>query len=253
MKALGGKKAQWKGAHWIAASALAICCTATPAHAVPFVDVTAFWTMRAVRPLVPGVEITCIGNATGSGGICGDTVSLDTTVTSSRSLSASSSGGFEFTNVSGGPLSGLFGFTVDRSAFFNTRRTEIAISLDDPDTQSGAFNSTVSLVGPALAPSGQVSDRHSCSVGFMGESGSIFSPTTCGVHTPDSSETLFFLDLGDLSPGASVVTNATLSITADFVLQAIPEPSSLAILLMSMSALGAIRFVSRSAGTAAPS
>lgn len=184
--------------------------------ATPFVDIRGNWD-SAVESTVPA------GIATGCLGACGIEASLDTTVTGSRTLSASASGGFEITNTSDDYIDETLVFLLAWSAF-NPGGPEVGISIDNPLTQAASFESTVVF-------DGMVQDFHSGSVGILGDD--CFSPTTCGVKSPDTSSEEFVVNIATLAPGESEEFVADVNITAMFAV--VPASSSLANLVAGLS------------------
>jgi hypothetical protein len=176
-----------------------------------------------------GVVVSCFGTASGGSDGCDDSASLHTDVTASGLYSANASGGVMITNTTGTVLSGYLVFYSDYSAF-NPGGSNIGIGIDDPLTEAASFSSLV--VGDAFV------DLHSCSVGFQGESGQVFSPTTCGVESPDSSQTEFGIDLSTLGTNGSIQLPYSISISADFVLpplDPVPEPAGVSLLAIGLA------------------
>jgi hypothetical protein len=165
-----------------------------------------------------GITISCFGGAitTLNQQGCSDIRSLDTTVTMSEHLSVSALSGLVVTNTTDQTFGNILFFLSDFSAF-NPGGPGIGISIDDPVAQAASFSSSVS--GPS------VGDSHGCSIGFNGTSGFIFSPTTCGVPAPDSSQGQLFIDLSGLGPGENEQFSYSINIAADFAF--IPEPASI--------------------------
>ncbi|MGD9617015.1 MAG: PEP-CTERM sorting domain-containing protein, partial [Alphaproteobacteria bacterium] len=140
-----------------------------------------------------------------------------------------------------GNLQPRFNLKRSGSSFsaFNPGGPEVGISIDDPLMQAGSFSSFMS--GPDI-----IHDAHACSVGFKGESGAfVFSPTTCGVRTPDHNATELYINLASLIPGTSLNLHYSIGISADFAFVAVPEPSSLSLLLLAVASLAAFGFGSR--------
>jgi hypothetical protein len=135
-------------------------------------------------------------------------------------------------------------FGTSNSAF-NPGGSNVGISIDDATTEGARFSSSVT--GRA------VGDSHSCSIGIFGESGHIFSPTTCGVPSPDSSESQFYFDLSTIAPHQSVTIPYAMSIICDFFIpptqdnggdpehqqggSGVPEPSAVLAMLSGLLAL----------------
>lgn len=218
------------GAAWrprVLALACLLAGAAGPASATPYVKIRAYWSVTPDSEiLIPsGVTISCFGGATGLINGCTDGRSIDTLVTKSEQLSADAVSGFEVTNTTNQAFAPSQPFLVQFSAF-NPGGPAVGVSIDNPLTQAAGFTSSVS--GP------QARDLHSCSVGFLGQSGQVFSPTTCGVINPDSSEGLVYLDV---APGDSEKLAYSIDMAADF---AVPEASSVSILAIGLLALGAV-------------
>jgi hypothetical protein len=207
---------------------------ATTATATPFVDVKTTWSATtnfsgAVLPA--GFVISCFGGAITSGQGCSDSLTLNTSVGVPEHLAASSLSGLTLTNTTDHSAAANANFFISFSAF-NPGGPSVGIGIDDPASQAANFSSSIS--GPAA------SDNHTCSVGFGGQTGTVFSPRTCGVSSPDSSEDLLSIDLSSLAPGQGEQLAYAMNITADF--RAIPEPSSLVVLMVG---LGGFWFVAR--------
>lgn len=200
---------------------------AGPASATPYVNIRAYWSIMpdSAITIPSGVTISCFGGAIGSTNGCTDSRSIDASVAGSEQLSANATSGLIVTNASDQSFAPTQPFDVEFSAF-NPGGPAVGISIDNPLTQAAGFTSSVS--GP------QASDFHSCSVGFLGDSGHLFSPTACGVGSPDSSEGLIFFDV---APGGSEKLAYSIDMTADF---AVPEASSVSILAIGLLALGAV-------------
>ena len=203
------------------------------ALATPYVDIRAGWSIDA-RALPEGVSLSCVGGASGSGGFCYGGVSLNRAVSGSQSFDVSASGSVVITNTTDHALTGYLEFITNFSSF-NPGGPGIGIRIDDPLTQAGRFTSSVS--GPG------VGDYHGCSVGHLGASGAVFSPTTCGVYAQDSSQGHAYIDLSTLAPLASTSLSYGAAITAAFVIDPVPEAPSLVLLLTAL--LGLARPFSR--------
>jgi hypothetical protein len=207
-----------------------------PVFATPFVDVRATWSAAPHEWMgIPeGLSVSCWGGASGSDGFCGDTISLNQSMTNAGTLSASSVGGLVLTNTSSAAINGFAVFSVAFSAF-NPGGPGVGLGIDDPLTQWASFTSSV-------RGDGSVGDAHACSVGYLGESGTVFSPTACGVSSPDSSVGDAVVDLVDFMPGAEVVLTWSLNIAATFVLAdedptGVPEPAAALLLAAGIAAL----------------
>jgi len=207
-----------------------------PARAAPFVDVRATWSAAPHEWMgIPeGLSVSCWGDASGAGDSCGHTISLGESVTESGTLSTSAMGGILLTNTSNAAINGFAVFTVWFSAF-NPGGPSVGLGIDDPATEWAHFTSAVN-------GDGFVSDSQSCSIGYRGESGSVFSPTTCGVNWPDSSAADAVVELVDFLPGAEAVLSWGLGITATFDLgedgpAGVPEPAPLLLLTAGLAAL----------------
>ncbi|MGZ6187042.1 MAG: PEP-CTERM sorting domain-containing protein [Candidatus Binataceae bacterium] len=222
-------------------AALSICaCGAavSPASATPFVDIRASWSAR-LDPLYPsaaGIALSCSGDAVGGATGCGGNLSLNTTVTTSQHLSAAFSGGIVLTNTTTDYVGGYVYLATGFSAF-NPGGPGVGLSIDDPLTQGARFTSSVGGAG--------VGDFHSCSIGVYGQSGSVFSPTTCGVSSPDSSQSHAYFDVSTLAPGSSLNVPYSIMIDYDFTVSpaeppadsGVPEPASAAVLLAGLVGL----------------
>ena len=216
-----------------AAFAFALVMGTASAFATPYVDIRSGWSISA-RAVPDGVSFSCGGSASGSGGYCYGGVSLNTAVTGSQSFAVSTSGNIVVTNTTDHALTGFLALITNFSSF-NPGGSGIGIAIDDPITQAGRFTSSVS--GPG------VGDFHSCAVGKLGQSGAVYSPTACGVFSPDSSQGYAIIDLSMLAPQASTSLSYSAAITADFVVDAVPEAPSLLLLMTAL--LGFARPLSR--------
>jgi hypothetical protein len=205
---------------------LAGSATIAAASATPYADINAFWSVlvNSQTTIPSGITISCFGGATSLSDGCTDSRSIDLSVTGAAHLSANTTSGIVITNMTDQAFAPTNPFITEFSAF-NAGGPEIGIGIDDPVSQAASFASAVS--GP------EVGDFHSCSVGFLGDSGQMFSPTTCGVENPDSSQGSIFVDV---APGQSERLSYSIGITADFT---VPEASSLSILVVALAALGA--------------
>jgi hypothetical protein len=215
----------------IAAAALTLAglLAAKPVDAAPYVDIKASWSVD-FRNQLPGIAVSCFGAATAYSNGCAGSAWLNSVVADSGTLTADSSGGIMLTNTTDHPMDGSFSLHSVFSAF-NPGGPPIGIGIDNPATQAARFLSWVS--GPG------VGDSHNCSVGFLGTSGTVFSPTTCGVNAPDSSELSFGVALNSLAPNAQMLLTYDIGISATFDLPAgVPEPGSAVILLGGLMALG---------------
>lgn len=220
----------------VVAALLTTAAFATPALATPYIDIRSnFGVYEDPLYQVPaGVAISCSGDATSIGNGCGGQISLSTTVTESGHLSASFDGALVITNTTDGMIDAPLAFHTYFSAF-NPGGPGIGISIDDPLTEGAQFRSSQSGKG--------IGDSHSCSIGLYGASGSIYSPTSCGVFSPDSSETSFSENLASLAPGASLEIPYLLQIDADFIVSAgdppngVPEPASALVVLSGLGGL----------------
>lgn len=213
--------------------ALFVFAMAHAAFATPIVDVRASWEVDYPGngpPLTSGIAITCLGNVTTEINGCLGNASLDQSVISSMQLSSTENGTVVVTNTTNQALSGLIFLATNFSAF-NPGGPDIGVSIDNPIAQAGSYSSSVS--GPS------VNDAHGCAVGFNGDIASvgnaIFSPTTCGVIAPDSSDGLLSINLANLGPGQSDDFTYNINIAASFD---IPEISSLPIMLTALLGFG---------------
>ncbi len=225
-----------------AATILALPLIAPPASAAPFVDVRALWEAApsAWEPLPQGLSLSCRGDAEGGARGCAKTLFLSQTVTESGTYSVDATGSVVITNTSDHAINGFAGLSVWFSAF-NPGGPGVGLGIDDAATQWASFSSSVGGGG-----SSSVGDTHECSVGYRGESGTVWSPTTCGVGSPDASQASVYAELIDFLPGATFLFTFGLSITATFDLgenqpSNVPEPAS-ALLALGLGALAARRF-----------
>jgi hypothetical protein len=223
-----------------AATILAFQALSLPASATPFVDIRATWGAGPSlwSPLEDGLSLSCRGDAVAIDGGCSNTLFLRQPVTASGTYSATSTGHVVITNTSDHAISGGATLDVWFSAF-NPGGPSIGIGIDDAATQSGYFSSSVAL------STASVLDSHGCGIGTGGEYGAVFSPTTCGVGAPDSSETVTGASFIDLLPGAEFIFTFALDITATFDLgedepAGVPEPASV-LLALGLAALLARR------------
>jgi hypothetical protein len=195
-----------------------------PASSTPFVDVKADWQVSLTSALPNGISLSCFGSAVGIPNGCSDSGLLNTTVNSSEHLSVSILSGIVVKNTTTQTIGGSLSFVTNFSAF-NPGGAPIGLGIDDPATQDAMFSSSVS--------GEEVGDLHNCSIGFEGYSApaGFFTPTTCGVNSPDSSSHNFSIDLASIAPGQSEQIPYQISISADFV---IPEPASISILAIGL-------------------
>jgi hypothetical protein len=205
----------------------------TPASSTPFINVRADWQVsldRTLSPTIPnGITLSCFGGATGIANGCSDTRSLIANVPFSGNLSLLVVSGLLVTNTSEATIGGLLSFATTFSAF-NPGGPNIGIDIDNATTQGASFSSSV--LGPG------VKDSHSCSIGLAGYSAQgVFSPTTCGVASPDFSIGNFSIDLASIGPGQSEQIPYQIAISADFI---IPEPSSIALVMIGLLGIAAL-------------
>lgn len=216
-----------------AATFLALALFTLPAAAAPFVDIRATWSAgpNSFYPLPEGLTVSCWGDAAGSGGSCSNTLYLSETITTSGTYTVSSTGGLILKNTSDSAINGYATLSVWYSSF-NPGGPGVGLGIDDPLTQAARFSSSVG--GETFG------DNHSCAVGFRGEEGTVYSPTTCGVSSPDASEAQPGVELINFLPGAELVFTFDAFITATFELgddvAGVPEPAS-AMLLLGLGAL----------------
>jgi hypothetical protein len=221
-----------------AASTIVFFLFSLPASAAPFVNVSDGWEVLegGFFPLPSGISISCWGDAQTTDGGCSGAASLRRDVTASGTYTASATGGIVLTNTSGAVVNGFGEFIVLSSAF-NPGGPEVGLGIDTPSTQWASFESRVSGVA--------AEDFHSCSVGFRGESGMVFSPTRCGVSVPDFSEQIGGVEFNNFLPGAEMMLTWMISISATFVLgdvpAGVPEPVGSLVLAVGLAALVARR------------
>jgi hypothetical protein len=221
---------------WLAAGA---------AVATPFIDVRSFWSVGPVwdQTIPSEIALSCYGDAVATGDSCLGTLSLNQDITTTSHFALNAAGGLVITNLSDAQLDGELYFHSAFSAF-NSGGPGIGIAIDDPLTQAASFSS--SFDGPF------VGDWHSCSVGFLGYSGNVFSPTACGVPSPDSSEYVHFVLLSSLGPYESLSLSFSLNLTADFVFtdppQGVPEPASGLIVIAGLGLIAWRRYRRGSSG-----
>lgn len=203
------------------------------AKAAPIVDIRANWTART-HPLYgwpPELALTCAGEATSTARGCRGDLSLQTEVHTTSHFSLDSEGALVVTNTSGTSFDGWLAIATSFTAF-NPGGPAAGLRIDDPTTQAARFHSGVSGAG--------VGDWHECSIGYLGQSGTVFSPTACGVAAPDFSIGEFGLDLV-LGPYESLRLPYLITIAADFVLSApanaVPEPASGLLVLAGLGVL----------------
>lgn len=219
------------------------------AQAAPIISIGSFWSVSVdpfYNPALPGgLGISCFGDAASDGaGGCSASAFISQSVTSSAHLTADSSGGLVFSNATGGALSGYIIVSTVSSAF-NAGGPAVGLTIDDAAIQGARFSSTVTGRG--------VGDSHGCSIGTYGNSGTVFSPLSCGVSSPDSSLSSFGFDLSTLAPLSSIQIPYSLSIAGDFFIpvqagaveaQATAVPAPPAFLIM-LTGLLAMAFASR--------
>lgn len=223
----------------IAAALLA--SAATPVMATPYVDIETYW--RAYLPFgtPAGITIGCENGATSlaTGGQpgCIDFFSLDKTVTTSSTLSATQTAYVTLTNNTGAPYTGVNGILLG---------TEYAgaypgsnLGIDDAATESASFMSSVEGNG--------VESSYSCSIpspvpGFGGYT-TVDQACGDGIGSADVSEGVAiypaFLD-GPFADGTTIYLPYVSTITASFSIDPagdpVPEPATW--LLLSMGMLG---------------
>jgi hypothetical protein len=205
---------------------------ATPAMATPFVDISTYW--RAYLPFgtPAGISITCENGATplATGGQpgCIDFFSLDKTVTTSGTLSASQTAYVGITNNTGALYTGVDTVLLDTE--YAGAYSGSDLGIDNAATESASFTSSVEGAG--------VESSYSCSIG--GADGSTDARRECpdGVGSADVSEGLAnagglegpFSD--GISPGTIFLPYVSM-ITADFSVP-VPEPPMWPVLFMGL-------------------
>ncbi len=213
---------------------------AQAAQAAPLISIRSFWSVNVdpyYNPAIPGgFGVSCYGDANSNGGWgCNASASISQSVTSSAHLTADASGGVVFSNTTDGYLSGFIIVSTANSSF-NPGGPAVGISIDDAAMEGARFSSSVGGRG--------VGDYHSCSIGTYGNSGTIFSPTSCGVSSPDASESSFGFDLSTIAPLSSIQLPYELSIVGDFFIPAqppldsgVPEPAAVLVVLSGLLAM----------------
>lgn len=207
---------------------------ATPALATPSINVNSYWSAYVWGPSAP-VSITCGAGAMPITLGCTDTLSVSRTIADTETGIASSNGTFTITG--NGPV------TVELDASpFNAGGPSLGVAIDTVANQTASFSSRVTLdafawryldlttgcslpgtVGPQQAPYGYV-----------------FSPTQCGLQSPDSSSAFLTLDL----TSSPVTVYGALSISYAFDPPAdVPEPAGWMLLGAGIIGIGAARRV----------
>jgi hypothetical protein len=216
----------------LAVATIFLALLSLPASATPFVEVRATWSAApsAWYALPAGLTMSCFGDAAGGSTSCSNTIYLSRTVTESATYSASESGGIVVKNTSDHAIDGFVVLDVWYSAF-NPGGPRIGLGIDNALTQAARFESRVA--------GHSVLDSHSCAVGFLGQQGTVYSSTTCGVSSPDSSLAPAVAELVNFLPGAEVIFTWGLNIAATFELggahAGVPEPLSALLLLVGLS------------------
>lgn len=206
--------------------------TVTRVEAAPFVDIRALVYVGASSwyPPSTGISLGCYGDATGTDS-CALSASLYSTVSTSTTLTANASGGVVITNTTDHVINDWLTLATDESAF-NPGGPGVGIGIADALTQGARFRSSVSGMG--------VGDSHSCAIGIFGNEGTLFSPTTCGVGSPDSSPGSFSIELNGFDPGEQMFLPYSVSITAEFTMPPpanVPTPGSAWMLLAGLASL----------------
>jgi hypothetical protein len=211
-------------------------CAAASVRAAPFVDVRAHWNVyksdESITPLPDGFTVSCAGDAQTTADGCSGEAELQAVADAPGTYAVTSTGVVIITNTTSQEFNGYYGFNTWFSSF-NPGGPAIGLGIDDPLTQWARFSSSVFGEG--------VGDSHRCAVGYLGEEGTVFSPTTCGVSSPDSSSGILFLDLATVAPGSSVFFSYTISIIAEFVSndpeQGVPAPGGIALMVLGLAVL----------------
>jgi len=217
-----------------AATALAVVFCTSSSFAAPFIDIRAGVSATAIPEWLPeGVSISCRGDSIGMGDGCTSELTLIRSVTRPGTYEFTSTGSLVVTNTSDEVIDGFIGFDIMHSAY-NPGGPATGISIDNNLAQAARFRSGVT--GPGTG------DTHTCSVGFLGDSGYITSPTSCGVSAPDWSYTNAGADLVNFLPGAELVFTWVIEIAASFEFDnqarsEVPAPGSLALALVGLGGL----------------
>ncbi len=204
-----------------------LASTAMPAMATPFVDISTYWRVYLPFGTPAGITIACENGATplATGGQpgCIDFFSLDKTVTTSATLSATQTAYVAVTNNTGALYTGVDGILLG---------TEYAgaypgsnLGIDDPATESASFTSSVEGDG--------VESSYSCSIPGSGGYTTVDRACPDGIGSADVSEGVAEvpgLD-GPFTDGATLFLPYVSMITADFSL---PEPTTWSILAMGL-------------------
>ncbi len=208
--------------------AMPVFCAAALAVAAPhvadaaYIDVLAIWGVSTFGLLPDSLELT---------GDLGDTVSDIHTFTGKTNETFTSTKSFSITNITDTIWSDQNGLLIDiQGSAFNPFGDEVGLSIDSTH-QMASYSSviTTDVVGEL--------DEHRCTLPNRTDYFTYFSPTTCGVRSPDTTDLEFWLF--SLDPGESYTVNVTTTISATF--DPVPEPSGLLVMGPMVLGLGLLR------------